>query len=426
MIIDVHVKSVAFSRYVFQTLIMVIPLTLLVGFAAGYILDLEKNQFVLCLIIFVSTGIVLGLAASFNNYNRFVKPLNLLGQLADSLYNNNLSYEMDDSKAGGQKEIIQGLNLSVSKLNSLLSRIKSIGELVRTSSHQMISVSTDTSRAAEQISLAVASLAEGASAQAASTKVAHNNINSIMDLVSNVVKDIDKSHEVTKIAKNKIDTGAESVMDQNEKMRESSHALMETVKVIESLATQSKEIGEIISVIRGIADQTGLLSLNAAIEAARAGEQGRGFAVVAAEVNKLAEQSSISVNKIQEIINEVRTNIEQAVVIMKKVDGIRDEQEKAFAVIIKVFTDISDAVVSIDNSMQNMTLTIKELDHNANRVVQIIDDIASVSQEAASGTQQIAASTEEQTASMRRVTQYSNDVAKMADELQESIKMFNL
>ena len=71
-----------------------------------------------------------------------------------------------------------------------------------------------------------------------------------------------------------------------------------SAKVVAKLGERSKEIGQIVNTISGIAGQTNLLALNAAIEAARAGEQGRGFAVVAEEVRKLAEQSEMAPNKL--------------------------------------------------------------------------------------------------------------------------------
>jgi len=95
-----------------------------------------------------------------------------------------------------------------------------------------------------------------------------------------------------------------------------------SAQVVSKLGERSKEIGQIVATISGIAGQTNLLALNAAIEAARAGEQARGFTVVAEEVRKLAEQSQEATKKIAVLIGEIQGDTDNAVVAMN--NGTRE------------------------------------------------------------------------------------------------------
>ncbi|MBK7091914.1 MAG: hypothetical protein IPH59_09365 [bacterium] len=116
-------------------------------------------------------------------------------------------------------------------------------------------------------------------------------------------------------------------------MNKIASVVQDSAATIQALAKSSDQIGEIISVIDDIADQTNLLALNAAIEAARAGEQGRGFAVVADEVRKLAERTTKATKEITDMIKGIQSDTKGAVVSMEQgiheVEGGRQLADKA-------------------------------------------------------------------------------------------------
>lgn len=174
---------------------------------------------------------------------------------------------------------------------------------------------------------------------------------------------------------------------------------------IRNLNQQSEQIGEIVTLITGIADQTNLLALNAAIEAARAGEQGRGFAVVADEVRQLAEQSARAAGEITEVVHQIRDsalmNVQHAEAGTTKVqDGV--------------------AIVSATGQMfGEIRAIIAEL-------MTDISTVASASQELAAGAEEMGATTEEQSASVQQMASSTAEMAEITHQIEAEMEQFKL
>ncbi|MGL6015071.1 MAG: methyl-accepting chemotaxis protein, partial [Selenomonadaceae bacterium] len=200
----------------------------------------------------------------------------------------------------------------------------------------------------------------------------------------------------------------------------------ESAGVVAKLGDRSKEIGQIVEAISGIAGQTNLLALNAAIEAARAGEQGRGFAVVAEEVRKLAEQSQGAAKQITGLIQEIQSDTERAVAAMN--NGTRevklgtqvvDTAGAAFAQIVGLITSVADEINAI-------TETMKQMETGSRRIVASVKSIDEQSCETASEAETVSAATQEQSASMEEIASASQTLSQMAMELQNVIGKFHI
>lgn len=204
-------------------------------------------------------------------------------------------------------------------------------------------------------------------------------------------------------------------------MMEIEETVSTSAAIISQLGERSKEIGQIVETISGIAGQTNLLALNAAIEAARAGEQGRGFAVVADEVRKLAEQSQGAAQQIAGLIGEIQSETDKAVVSMengtskvKAGTGIVNEAGETFEKIIVMVTDVAQKV-------EQISTRIRGLARGSQHVVASIHQFEELTTKTVEEVQTVSATTEEQAASMEEIASSSQCLSQMAAELQQAI-----
>lgn len=195
-----------------------------------------------------------------------------------------------------------------------------------------------------------------------------------------------------------------------QQIRQLSDRLEQAAVTVNELAKDSQTIGQVLEVIRNIADQTNLLALNAAIEAARAGEQGRGFAVVADEVRMLAMKTQESTKQIEGIIRGLQSRTEEIVQVMARCrdDGVQSANEAGSAVevlteITSNVTQIKDMTITIAAAIEEQSLVAQEVNQNVVRIRDLSVETAEMS---------------------RKNADISEEVSSQASELQRSVDAF--
>ena len=188
-------------------------------------------------------------------------------------------------------------------------------------------------------------------------------------------------------------------------MTEITEVVNALAREIRDLGRQSEEIGKIVTLITGIANQTNLLALNAAIEAARAGEQGRGFAVVADEVRELAEQSAKAAGEITHLIQQIKDTAQASVERTAMGTGKVKEGMEVAAHTGQVFAEIASVIESLAAE---------------------IGGVAATTQELAAGAEEMSATIEQQSASTEQMAASALEVAEAAETVDKQMGRFKL
>jgi methyl-accepting chemotaxis protein len=278
---------------------------------------------------------------------------------------------------------------------------------------------TQSSRAAEQVAEAARSLAVSATQVSRSSFQQSEAASSMAAAVEQVTVSISHVSESAASARSLAEEtgslsteGKDLVHNTIGEINKIADSVSKSSDVIHTLGEQSNKISSIVNVIKGIADQTNLLALNAAIEAARAGEQGRGFAVVADEVRKLAERTSLSTKEITTMIDAVQHGSQSAVQSM-------DEGRSQVGVGVVMAAKSGDSMARVQTA--------------THQVIDVVEDISTALREQSSARVQIAQNvekvarmTEENSAAINVVSQSANLLEKLAVALKTSVGHFKV
>ena len=382
----------------------IIDLEALLGLADERVKDVEQSinntvsKSVTQSISVVVFSLILAAIIGYYTVVAITRPLGRVNNLLNIASSGDLTHRLDDNATDEFGLLARNCNKLIDNLKGLIAGINERAEQLAAAAEQTSAVTVQTTASIQNQKSQIAQVATATTEMHSTSQVVTQNAEDTLSQIQNADNEAQKVREISVENKNTIEVLAKDVE--------------QAADVINKLHEDSASIGGILDVIRGVADQTNLLALNAAIEAARAGEQGRGFAVVADEVRTLASRTQESTQEINSMIEVLQAGAEKAVSVMnqgkEQTNICVTQTEKATAAI----DTISGAVHKAYDVSSQIEQSAREQNLVSEEISETLETIVGIAEETSIGAQQTSDS--------------SHEVARLAEELQQSIRKFKV
>jgi methyl-accepting chemotaxis protein len=328
---------------------------------------------------------------------------NSVNQIAESLRDiaqgeGDLTSRLNQDSQDELGELVRWFNVFVEKLHNTIGDVIQVISPLGDVAQQLNSLSSETSRAATE--------------QSHSSGLVSNAMDDMLRSVTAVAENAGSAAQAADDADNEAKEGLSIVQSTVTSINDLAAEVERAAEVIVKLESDTESVGSILDVIKGIAEQTNLLALNAAIEAARAGEQGRGFAVVADEVRTLASRTQESTHEIQNVIEQLQSAAQSAVSVMEQGKEQAQRSVDQAGATGASLDAITSKVTSITDMNQQIASATEEQQSFANSIQQNVISMRDSSQVAEQSTE--------------KVSDLSTSLQGLADQLQRVASQFRV
>jgi len=350
------------------------------------------------IILVVLASIVFSFVIATWTVKSITNPLSKVNEILGVVASGDLTKRLDDSSHDEFGDLARNCNQVITNLRQLIQGIISRSTQLAAASEQTSAITVETTAAIREQKSQVT---QAATATTEMSSTSQGVMQSSNDALAEIKNADGEAERVKVISEN----NKQTILQLSKEVDQAS-------TVINKLHKDSASIGSILDVIRGIAEQTNLLALNAAIEAARAGEQGRGFAVVADEVRSLASKTQASTQEIQAMIQVLQTGAHAAVEAMNKGKKQAENCVTQTEVAAQALESITHAVHLAHDMSEQISHAAKEQNQVSNEISHLLESIVTIAEQTASGAEQ--------------TSQSSHEVARLAEELRQSVDQFKV
>lgn len=280
-----------------------------------------------------------------------------------------LTKRLTSDRADEVGQIAVRFNTFLSKLQAMISQVVTSVQKVSDSSEHTADIAIRTN--------------QGVHKQMSEIEQVATAVHEMTATAQDVARNATQAAQAASHADDAANQGLQIVQNTSNSISALASEIGRAVGVVQSLAADSENINAILTTIRGIAEQTNLLALNAAIEAARAGEQGRGFAVVADEVRNLAQKTQQATQEIQSMIQQLQSGTRQVVQVMEDSQsktqesvGHAAEAAQALETITKAVSVINDMNTQIASAAEEQSSVAEDINRNVTNIGQVANEVA--------------------------------------------------
>lgn len=290
--------------------------------------------------------IILSLVIAWRMTRSITIPLRETLSSAKRIAEGDLTSEITSSRTDELGELMTAVGTMNQSLRDIISRVRDGVNNVARASSEIAAGNTDLSSRTEQQSAAVVETAA-----------------SMEELTSTVKQNAENAHHASQLA-----------TDASHNASRGGHIISDVISTMGGISQSSGKIGEIISVINGIAFQTNILALNAAVEAARAGEQGRGFAVVAGEVRNLAQRSSLAAKEIETLISESLSRVSNGTELVNRAGSTMEDIVKSVSQVRDIMGEIAAASDEQNRGITQIAQAMTEMDTTTQQNAALVEE----------------------------------------------------
>ncbi|KZZ84774.1 hypothetical protein AS29_009600 [Bacillus sp. SJS] len=377
-------------------------------------------------LIFLAASITLGGILAFFFGRRLIKPIQLLLASMNKISNGDLTESISVKRQDEIGRLAQNFEEMRKSLVTIIRSVKTNSSQINENSLELVQSFDELVDAAFQIAAGTGEEAKAAEVQALHIEKISQGISLMSDKIQSVSNETNAIGHFTKHTGEIAEKGSSQIADiakQINRIQENSDISQERLGLLKEKVYQ---INQDIKLIKDVADQTNLLSLNASIEAARAGDAGKGFSVVAHEVQKLAGQTEGTVKTIDSILREITDHCIQMVTSNNEDNQEIQKGVQLITVSGELFGQIFEAVNTLTNQVDSMVESVDDITKASTESSQSVHEIAAISEERVATIEEISASSHQQSTTVGQLKEKNRELQEMAHSLSELVEKFTV